>query len=227
MGMPDISNGYHLVFPNTIEGKLKAREEYKKNLKQELIQLIKNKYKIDFFLDPPTAPKIDINNLYITHFRGNLQSNIVVIFVTDFTCENCRAAYPVLEKIFEKYKSRVKFGFTHFSPNVTLASICSEAANVQGKFWEYQHSVFSTTNLKTNDTLELIDIASRLGLNVKRFKQDMFEDSIRNAIEKNIEILKAKRIYATPTILLNGTVILDVFDQNKIQKLLDEAIDKK
>jgi len=208
IGMPDITKGYRIVFPNTTEGKLMARDEYKKNLKNELVQSIKSKYKIDFFLTPPTAPKIDINDLSVIHYRGNLQSNKVVVFISDFTCENCRAAYPVLEKIFEKYKDKIKFGFTHFSPSVTLASICAEAANVQGKFWKYESSVFSTRDAK-NDTSSFIAIANRIGLNIDKFRQDISGDSIRKSISMNIDMLKAKKIYSTPTILLNGTVILD------------------
>jgi len=227
LGMPDINNGYRIKFPNTIEGKLIAKEEYKKKLKKDLLQGLKAKYKVEFLLTPPIAPKVNINDLYVTHFRGNLESNVILLLISDFTCENCRAAYPGFENIFEKYKNKVKFGYTHFSPNVTLAAICSEAANIKGRFWEYQRSVFSTPNLKTDDTATFIDIANRLGLDINKFRHDMFKDSISTVIQKNIETLKAKRIYATPTLLLNGTVILDVFDMDKIQKLLDEAIDTK
>ena len=227
LGMPDINNGYRLKFPNTIEGKLIAKEEYKKNLRKDLLQGLKAKYKVELLLTPPVAPKLNIDDLYVTHYRGNLASTVVMLLVSDFTCENCRAAYPGFENIFEKYKSKVKFGYTHFSPNVTLASICSEAANIQGRFWEYEHAVFSTPNLKTGDTATFLGIANRLGLDINKFRKDMFNDSIPAVIQKNIEILKAKRIYATPTILLNGTVILDVFDIDKIQKLLDEALTTK
>ncbi|HEX6171250.1 MAG TPA: thioredoxin domain-containing protein [Chitinophagaceae bacterium] len=227
IGMPNMNNGYHVVFPNTIEGKLIAKEEYRKNLRNDLLQSLRAKYKVEVFLTPPIAPKVNIADLSVTHYRGNLGSNIVLLIISDFTCENCRLAYPEFEKIFEKYKEKVKFGFTHFSPNITLAAICSEAANTQGKFWEYQHAVFSTPYLKTDDTVTYIAIAKRLGLDINKFRHDMFNDSIRKEIQYNIGTLKARRIYATPTVLLNGAVILDVFDITKIQKLLDEALEKK
>lgn len=227
MGMPDISNGYKVFFPSTIEGRLLVREAYKKQLINDLLVNLKSKYRIEISLTPPEAPKFQISDIPIIHYRGSPNSKVNLLLISDFTCENCKANYEELEKIFKKYDNKVRFAFTHFSPNVSLASICSEAAGLQDKFWQFYAQVFTAKNFSDIDENKFIDLAKGINLDIEKFKKDISSNSLKQLVAKNIDILKAKRIYATPTFVLNGKVILEVHNITELEKMLDAAIEKQ
>ncbi len=226
IGIPDISNGYKIIFPDSKEGKLIAREEYRKQIKMSLLENLKEKYPIQILLDPQLPLKWTQKNFYTVHYKGNEDSKTTLIIISDFACENCQAAFPLFEKIFDKYKNKIKFGFTHFSPNVTLASISAEAANNQNKFWEYHDEIFKVRKLNLSDTASFINIAKKLNLNINQFKLDISSNVIKEKIQKNIDLLKSRKIYATPTLIVNDKVILDAFDENKIEKILNDELQK-
>lgn len=226
-GMPDITNGYRIIFPNTPEGRILARDVFKKQLLNDLSDGLKRKYNIQFLLTPPQAPTFDIANIPVIHYRGNLQSRIVFLVISDFACSNCRANYAELERMINKYDKKIKFAFTHFSSHATLASVCSEAAGLQGKFWEYYHKVFTAANLKDDDEGGFIDLAKNVGLDIEKFKKDISGDSLKQLVATNIEAIKSRRIYATPTFVLNGKVILEIHNITEIEKMIDAEIEKQ
>ncbi|HYF31658.1 MAG TPA: thioredoxin domain-containing protein [Chitinophagaceae bacterium] len=226
VGMPDISNGYRIVFPNTAEGRSLAKAEYARYLKSQLVESLKKKYPSQIMLEPPASPTMNTEDLPVVYYRGKQDSEVTMVIVSDFNCDNCRTAFPLFEKLYRKYGGRVRFGYTHFAPEVSLAAMAAGAANDQDKFWDYHQEVLSAKNHHTSDTAYYTGIAGKLNLDMNRFKAALSDGGIRQEIQQNIDLLKARKVYATPTVVINGRVILDVFDEARLEEVLEQELTK-
>lgn len=82
-----------------------------------------------------SLPKSDgSNNIY-----GIKDSHVTLTEYVDFQCEACRAYYPTMKEIKEKYKSQVTIRIKHLPiasshPYAKMAAGYAEAAAKQGKF---------------------------------------------------------------------------------------------
>lgn len=221
-GIPNINNGYRMVTVRSTEGERLVIEEYKKYLTAQLYEQLKKKYPVEVYLEAPEPPKVFITQAPILRFYGNLNSKVKFIEISDMECENCRHNYPIYDSLYKKYADKIQFGFTHFSGAVTLGATMTEAAARQNKFKEMMEAIFTNPPLRPYDTVGYIKLAERIGLDKIRLQQDITNPEIYKSIKDNIEYLRAKHIYGTPTIIVNGTVIMDVANQ----KILEDSIEK-
>ncbi|MFM9908648.1 MAG: thioredoxin domain-containing protein [Chitinophagaceae bacterium] len=226
-GIPTLNNGYRLVGIHTAEGEQLVIEEYKKFLNSNLFESLKTRFPVEIYIQPPSPPKVFVNNAPILRFSGKKEATVTFIEVSDMECDNCRKSYPIFKALYNKYNDKVKFGFTHFSGNVTLAATATEAAARQNKFLEMQEVIMSTPPLQSSDTAGYCKLGERIGLDRILFAKDVRDITIYNEIKKNIDYLRANHLYATPTIIVNGTVIMDAFDQEALEKLIEKALNKK
>ena len=77
------------------------------------------------------------------------------------------------------------------------------------------------------DTLKYINFASELRMDTIRFRNDLRDEKLTKILQKNFLYLQNKKIFATPTILLNNRIIPDIFNEDQIcveiNKLLNEV----
>ena len=81
------------------------------------------------------------------HMRGDPKSVVILVEYGDFQCPHCGAAYPVVKQIEKKYSKELAFVFRQFPlseshPFAMAAAVASEAAAIQGKFWEMHALLF-------------------------------------------------------------------------------------
>ena len=175
------------------------------------------------YIYPPKSPSIDLSNLH-TYYRGNLQSKVSIIIISDFDCESCINAHNLYETIYQKYKEKVKFGYIHYSATPTFAQIASEAANRQNKFWEFHDSLY--THKGYIDSITVYNIAHSTSMDINKFKKDIEDDAGKKLIEKSINQLVLLGVYATPTIIVNGRLIVNSNSKREICHLIDEELSK-
>ena len=107
---------------------------------------------VSFFLSKPidnSSVKIDQKKLTFgaAHVLGEENAPVTIVEFSDFQCPACRTAAATLDGVLEKHKGEIKFIYRHFPltsihKNAMAASIASEAADEQGKFWEYSKALF-------------------------------------------------------------------------------------
>ncbi len=226
-GLISLSGGYRRVEAKSAEGETMVEQEYKEFLKQKLMDSLMKKHSIEILLQPPSPPPVNLDKLPIAHFRGNLNSSVSVLEISDFECPNCRSAYGAFKKIYEKYETRVRFGFTPFSSQLTLPAIVAEVATEQNKFWEMHDAIFQNAIISGADTSGYIKLASSLRLDTLKLRKQLGNSNFREAIQHNISYLQEKRIYATPTVVVNGKIVLDSFKPDQIEKAIEEALINK
>lgn len=204
-----------------MEGKLSLNTKLRSLLIQNLADSLYSKTEIKRYIYPPKQPQCVITDMNI-HYRGNLASQVSFIVASDFNCERCIRFEETLNKIYTKYKKQVKFGFINFADSPTLAALACEAAAKQNKFWEFHDSIFMHKGLA--DSTFIFNIAKNEELDMKQFKQDLASPENYANIERTIDTLIKKGIFATPTIIINNRLVYITNSYEELSKLLDNEL---
>jgi protein-disulfide isomerase len=220
-GIPILEKGYQTYDIKSKKGKRVLLERLKKTILHEYIDSLKTVYNINIYLKPPTSPTIKIKNL-MTYYKGNLDSNITFLQISDLECEMCREYAPIFNELYQKYKDSVRFGFTQFGSYTSLSAIALESSGKQGKFWEMYDSIAFTKNLP--EKIDLLKIAKNIDLNLEQFNFDLESENIKTALKDNFSKLDAAGIYGTPTIMINNKLIYNSSSIEDIEKILIEEI---
>lgn len=163
-----------------------------------------------------------MNNSKHLFYRGNIKSDITFIEISDLECEKCLENRKLMEYFYKKYKGKVRFGFSNYCSYNSISALATLAAAKQNKFWEMREIFVNSNKLLT--LKEVVEFASTLNLNLKKFKNDLSNPSIVNELEENFKYLRNNGIDATPTIIINGRLIHDSFSKNEIEKVLLEEM---
>lgn len=218
------ANNIYNVKVDSPTGKVTQIFHLKGVIVDNLLDSLKKDKKIVQYLYPPKSPSIDLKNLH-TYYRGNLQSKVSVITISDFDCDACIKAHPLYNSIYQEYKDKVKFGYIHYSATPTFAQIASDAANKQNRFWEFHDSLY--THKGYIDSISVYNIANNLSMDINKFKKDMENNERMSSIENTINQLVLLGVYATPTLIINGRLIIDSDSRIEICHLIDEELSKQ
>lgn len=153
--------------------------------------------------DSSVIYKVDIGN---SPFKGASQPKVTIVEFSDFECPFCKKVLPTLDEIL-KENPDVRLVFkqnplTSIHENAGLAAQASLAAHAQGKFWEMHDKLFE--NPKALDVTSLNKYAKEIGLNTKRFQQDLTNESYRKAVEGDLAQAMSLRVTGTPAFYING-----------------------
>lgn len=146
--------------------------------------------------------------------KGNPEAELTLVEFSDFQCPACGQAYPIVKQVQEQYGDQFLFEYRHFPlrtihPNAQLAAQASEAAGVQGKFWEMHDMLFerqSDWSNSFNPTKKFTEYAEELGLNADRFEYDLKSDEVKAKVNADADEAQALNLPGTPSFLVNGEV---------------------
>ena len=96
-------------------------------------------------------------------FQGAENAPVTVVMFSDFQCSACSAVHPVLKRAMAEYKDKIRFVVRDFPleaihEDAFLAAQAANAANAQGKFFEYTELLYNNQN--SLDTASLKALAS-------------------------------------------------------------------
>jgi protein-disulfide isomerase len=156
--------------------------------------------------------------------RGPDSAPATLVEYFDYECPHCQAMYPMLEKLFVAYSDHMRFVVRHFPvvsshPQAMDAALAAEAAGRQGKFWEMHERLFENPDKLEPD--DLLAHARALRLDLKRFEDDMSDDTLRRRIEEQKRHGIRSGVNGTPTLFLNG----QRYDGERTVEALGEAIE--
>lgn len=160
--------------------------------------------------------------------KGNKDAGNILIEYSDFQCPACAFYAPTLKRIDEDFGEKIKIVYRHFPlisihKNAFLAARASEAAGIQGKFWEMHDLLFETQKDWENDTRakdKFISYALELGLNEDKFIKDFESDEVEDSINQDVFYTGSLRLNSTPSFVLNGKVLTSI---DGPQKLFEEV----
>ena len=144
------------------------------------------------------------------HLKGS--GEIVVTEFSDFQCPACQSVQEPLKQILSKYEGKVSFVYRHFPlvsihKNSTVSAQASEAAAIQGKFWEMHDKLFATQNIwegMADPKATFGEYASELGLDKDKFMADIESQAAKDGVSVDSLDATRFRLSGTPTFFVNG-----------------------
>ena len=145
------------------------------------------------------------------YVKGNNSARVTVEEFSDFQCPACSGLEPGLKRVMADYNDRVRFVFRNYPLQMHkyafIAARAAEAAGLQGKFWE-MHDMLYENQKEWSDSMEprvqFDSYATRLGLDVQRFKADMDRQELAERIKADMLRGNALGVKGTPTVYING-----------------------
>ena len=186
------------------------QELQQEKLEKELADRLRAGARTQILLKEPAAPFFNVTGGKGVS-RGDVNAPVKVIEFTDYQCSACGAMYPVIEEVLKSYGNRVYFEIRNFPltplhPYAFRAAQAAAAANAQGKFWEYIDFLFKNQNSLDDESLK--KYATQAGLDRKRFDADLDSGQFDASIRRDIEDGEMFGIEATPTIFINGSMLM-------------------
>ena len=100
----------------------------------------------------------------------------------------------------------MKFVFRNFPlekihPQAMQAAIISEAAALQGKYWEMHDLIFEN---QKRIRIDLMTYAEKLGLDLEKFNQDLLSSDLQEKVKADFYSGMRSGVNATPSFYING-----------------------
>ncbi len=153
--------------------------------------------------------------------KGAVSAQVTVVEFLDPECESCSAMYPAVKKIFDEYKSEIRFvvRYMTFHQNSKYVANILEGARTENKYWEALELLFETQSQWANHQNPNVDaipeILKPLKLNIKKILIDAKAGKYDKQILEDMEDGKKVGVRGTPTFYVNG---------NKLEELGYEAL---
>ena len=199
------------------------RDQDQRRLENELAERLRKNANVRWLISEPAQPVQNISP-DDDPARGVANAPVTVVEFTDFQCPACAAMHPVLEEVLKSYGDKVRFVVRDFPlsqhENAQKAAEAANAANEQGKFFEYIALLFQRQ--KALDVASLKKYASELGLNRTRFDAALDRGVYAAEIQRDIEDGEIYGVGSTPTIFVNG-VQLKVLSADGLREAIDRA----
>jgi len=161
------------------------------------------------------------------HIWGDPDAPLTLVEYGDFQCEFCLKASGSTEEVQRELGGRVRYVWRHapltrFHPNALAAAEAAEAASLQGRFFEYERSLFKDQAHQLPS--DLIRRAEELGLDVTRFEEDLSSAAVANRVRDDMLDAEAMDVTAVPTFFVNGRRHVGPYDaRTLIRALLETA----
>ncbi|HXR61472.1 MAG TPA: DsbA family protein [Solirubrobacterales bacterium] len=160
----------------------------------------------------------------LDHVRGERGAPLELVMFGDFQCPFCLGAQSVLRRLRERLGERLLFAFRHLPiperhPLAPRAAEASEAAAVQGRFWEYHDALYAIQPKLSRETM--LEAARDLGLDVDRIDSELDAGAHRDRITRDLASAEASGATGTPTFFVNGSRFYGAYDAGSLVEALE------
>ena len=160
--------------------------------------------------------------------RGPAAAKVTVLHYFDYQCPYCVRVAPTFEQILKDYPKDVRVVYKmHPLPmhqNAMPAAEAAMAANAQGKFAAMNEKLFSNSSALSHD--KYVEIAGQIGLDVKRFTNDIDTHAHKKDIDASTAEAMSIGATATPSTFINGRFVSGAASYDAFKKIIDEEIAK-
>lgn len=173
----------------------------------------------------PVAPIED-------HVKGGETAIVSIVEYSDFQCPACAAYYPAVKQLLEEFDGQVSFSYKHFPLNrihinADLAARATEAAGLQGKFWEMHDMIFENQKTWSDVSAKKIFVgyAEELGIDTDKFKDDLSSKEVRKKVQNDYDEGIELGVSSTPSFFFNGEKIENPQTYEEFKALIQTAVD--
>ena len=160
------------------------------------------------------------------HVRGLEDTPVTLVKYGDYECPYCGQLHPVLKELQERASEPVRFIFRHFPldsahPRARRAALAAEAAASQGLFWEMHDLLYENQDELGDEDLRRY--ASELGLDLRRFEEDLANDHLAWRIEEDRLGGERAGVGGTPALFVNGVRYAGPMDLDGLLAAVEDA----
>lgn len=161
--------------------------------------------------------------------KGPANASTTLIEFLDPECESCAAFYPSVKEILKDYEGRIRFvvRYMPYHKSSVMAIAATEAAGVQGKYWEMQEFLFMRPELWSHrpapDPEIFKGIAVQLGLDVQKFAEELTNPAWSQKAQRDMADGRDLEVGGTPSFFVNTTPVQDL-SIAAIRTLLDQSL---
>lgn len=186
-----------------------------------------------FFSSPNSKASVPVDTSALianaVNSSGPEAAPVTVVEFSDLQCEACRASWPQVESLLQKYPDKIRFIYRHFPltsihQHAVISAIAAEAAASQGKFWEYATLLFDQQDTwsQTRDPKELF---TGFAKQIEIADPDKFQKDLENQVGKDrvlteLQLGNKFGVNATPTFFVNGEKTTAAGLQLAVEKVL-------
>ena len=161
--------------------------------------------------------------------RGNPSAPITIIEFSDYQCPFCARVNPTLAMIRQTYGDRVKLVFKDYPlPNHPQAPKAAEAARCAGeqnKYWEMHDAMFA--NQRALEVPALKQTARAIGIDGAKFDSCLDSGKWGSTIRAGSDLGEQFGVNSTPTLFVNGRVVLGAMPFDSFKSIIDEELARK
>lgn len=136
---------------------------------------------------------------------GPADAPVTLVLFSDFECPWCNKEFPVLQKLLEQNKDKLRIVFKHFPlpshPHAEAAALAAIAAQLQGRFWPMHDALFAG-HPWTPETIR--SAALKAGLEMELFKLDQVGPEAKARLAKDRKDARLAGVTSVPAIFING-----------------------
>ncbi|MGE6721161.1 thioredoxin domain-containing protein [Peribacillus frigoritolerans] len=170
---------------------------------------------------------------------GKADATISVVEFGDFKCPSCKAwGETVFPKLVEDYvdTGKVKFSYINtlfHGEESQLGAVAAESVfkNSPDSYWDFHKGLFKEQPSQNHDGLwitqeKILEVADGIpGIDSDKLKSDIEQESVMEEVNKDTELVEEFKIEQTPSIVVNGTLLKDPFDYEKIKSLIEQELE--
>jgi Na+/H+ antiporter NhaA len=168
----------------------------------------------------PVDPKRD-------HVFGAPDAPFTIVEYGDFQCGFCLKATGSVEEVHRELGDQLRYVWRHapltrFHPNALAAAEAAEAAARQGKFFEFERSLFADQEHQLPS--DIMRRAVDLGLDLERFEDDLGSPEVTTRVRDDMLDAEAMDITAVPTFFINGRRHVGPYDAQSLIRALQASV---
>jgi protein-disulfide isomerase len=187
----------------------------------------------------PEAPEMKFD-LEAYPSKGDKNSKVSVVEVSDYTCGHCQRAHGKVQKFMKDYSDKVKFTQINFAlrPNGLSGLYIQGAycAQKQDKFWTYHDNAFEKasephdhaghhhghSHSADENKGKVMEVAKKSKLDMKKFETCLNSDEAKSYVTTTSSKLSEKGVTGTPMFLVNGKKVATGIEglEEEVEKLL-------
>ena len=146
------------------------------------------------------------------HTHGPANAPIHIEEFGDFQCPPCGVFHPILEQMEAEFGDNIRVTYRQFPlvpahRHALVAASASEAAGLQGKFWQ-MHKLIFDNQLKWKDEFDVRPVfegyAKQIGLDIAQYNRDLNGDVVAQRIFQDGKRAHSLGVKGTPTVFMNG-----------------------
>lgn len=161
---------------------------------------------------------------------GDESAPIAMVVFIDFASQKSNEAAQAVNKVMldDYYKKQARFIFRHYpdikNPVSIAASLASECAHEQGRFFEMYNSIFNESDISQ---VSFTKLAQASGLDSAQFDKCFQEEQNLFRIDRDMKDAQYLGVLSAPTFLINDKIVEGVPREEDIKKAIDLLIIQK